>query len=322
VRDTNAAPVRPGSAEPAPTQEAHGGTAPGEPIAGAAARRARQEQARRATRTSGRPGAAVGVGVGAGRERRPTRRELDPDALAALEEERDFLLRSLRDLEREHEVGDVDDHDYEQLNDDYTARAADVLRAIEDRRALLAPAPPDRRRRVLIAVLVGFFAVVAGCTVAQAAGRRGAADQITGDIRQSSRDKILEAQQAMGDGRYLEAINLYDEAIVAAPSEPEAHAYKGWLLALSARGTGTGADRELLLGRAVTELDKAVALAPDYPDARVFRASTYGDVGRPAEGLADLDKLRPGSVPPDLRPLVEQLRTRLAGAAAVPAPGG
>ena len=31
-----------------------------------------------------------------------------PDALAALEEERDFLLRSLRDLEDERDAGDIE----------------------------------------------------------------------------------------------------------------------------------------------------------------------------------------------------------------------
>ena len=35
------------------------------------------------------------------------------DRLAELEEERRYLLRSLRDLEREREAGDVDDEDYQ-----------------------------------------------------------------------------------------------------------------------------------------------------------------------------------------------------------------
>ena len=60
---------------------------------------------------------------------------MNPDALAALEEQRDFLLRSLRDLETEFAAGDVDDHDYRTLKDDYTVRAAAVLRAIDDGRA-------------------------------------------------------------------------------------------------------------------------------------------------------------------------------------------
>ena len=52
----------------------------------------------------------------------------DPDAFVALEEQRDFLLGSLDDLEREHEAGDVDDVNYEVLKSDYTARAAAVDR--------------------------------------------------------------------------------------------------------------------------------------------------------------------------------------------------
>ncbi|MBA2386613.1 MAG: hypothetical protein H0V69_05910, partial [Acidimicrobiia bacterium] len=53
---------------------------------------------------------------------------LDADALADLEEERRFLLRSLRDLDREFEAGDVERDDYDTLRDDYTVRAATVLR--------------------------------------------------------------------------------------------------------------------------------------------------------------------------------------------------
>ena len=41
---------------------------------------------------------------------------------AELEEERDFLLRSLEDLEREHAAGDVDETDYVALKDGYAVR--------------------------------------------------------------------------------------------------------------------------------------------------------------------------------------------------------
>ena len=46
---------------------------------------------------------------------RPIR--LDPDELATLEEQRDFLLRSLEDLEREYEAGDLTDEDHRTLRD-------------------------------------------------------------------------------------------------------------------------------------------------------------------------------------------------------------
>ncbi|MGH9028282.1 MAG: hypothetical protein ACRDV4_01500 [Acidimicrobiales bacterium] len=59
----------------------------------------------------------------------------DLDDLDDLDEERDVLLQSIEDLEREHEAGDLSEADYELLRDRYTLRAAAVLRVIEDRSA-------------------------------------------------------------------------------------------------------------------------------------------------------------------------------------------
>ncbi len=55
-------------------------------------------------------------------------------AVADLEGQREFFLRSLRDLEAEHAAGDIDDVDYRALRDDYTSRAAEVLRRLGDLR--------------------------------------------------------------------------------------------------------------------------------------------------------------------------------------------
>src|SRR5262245_30925183 len=96
---------------------------------------------------------------------------VDPDRLASLEEERTFLLRSLRDLDAEHAVGDVDDDDYATLRDGYTKRAADVLREIDDGESRL----PSRRsasamRRLGIVVAVVAVAAGAGVLVARSSG--------------------------------------------------------------------------------------------------------------------------------------------------------
>jgi hypothetical protein len=48
----------------------------------------------------------------------------------ALEDERDFCLRSLRDLDAERDAGDIDEADYRSLKDAYTARAATALHAL------------------------------------------------------------------------------------------------------------------------------------------------------------------------------------------------
>ena len=45
---------------------------------------------------------------------------MTPEERAGLETERDFLLRSLDDLEEERAVADVDDGTYQSLHDDYT----------------------------------------------------------------------------------------------------------------------------------------------------------------------------------------------------------
>jgi tetratricopeptide (TPR) repeat protein len=286
-----------------------------EPVAGTAARRARRAAGTNGPASRGERGSRPGTGA----SRATSRRLLDPDALAALEEERDFLLRSLEDLEREHDAGDVDDVDYEELKDDYTARAAEVLRSIESRQAAFAARrqPPSPMRRVVSIALVVVVAVLAGVAVGQASGRRGIGDEITGDIRQTARDKVLQARREMGEGEYLLAIETFDEVIEMSPSNVEARAYKGWLLTITARQAEPGEAQNLLRARAVQSLDRAVEIDPDYPDARIFRAAARGDVGQPAAGLDDLDALDPDDVPFELRPLVENLRARLAEQAGV-----
>ena len=183
--------------------------------------------------------------------------------VAALEDQRDFLLRSLEDLEREHAAGDVDEHDYAALKDDYTARAAAVLRALE------AGGPPagtgapgrSRRRTLLLAGGVAVFAVVAGLLVAQSAGRRDPGEVATGGIRQSVTEKLNEAGRHSGEGDFDQAIALYDEVLEDDPANVEALTYRGWVLTLA------GQAREGL-----TSLLDAARADPTYPDVHAFLA--------------------------------------------------
>jgi tetratricopeptide (TPR) repeat protein len=233
-----------------------------------------------------------------------TRRGLDPDALAALEEERRFLLRSLDDLEREHDAGDVDDVDYETLKDDYTARAARTIRSIESHRARLAEARTPRRwRRLLVTVAaVGAFALIAGVVVAQAAGRRGAGDSITGDTRESTRSRLDEALLLASRQRYDEAIALYDDVLADQPDNVEAMTYKGWIQFQSGDGQGV-----------VTLID-AAELDPEYPPVHAFLAVAFERLGRPETAQLELDRLDALDPPPEFRELTAGLRQRLASA--------
>jgi hypothetical protein len=85
--------------------------------------------------------------------------------LTSLKEERDFLIRSLKDLDAEHEAGDIDEVDYQSLKDDYTARTAGVLRAIE-----ASSAPPRRKSRPAASAPV----TTTGTTTAASTGRTSA----------------------------------------------------------------------------------------------------------------------------------------------------
>jgi tetratricopeptide (TPR) repeat protein len=282
--------------------------------------------ARRAARASGSSTGTGAAPARAGRSPGATRGgELDPDALAALEEQRDFLLRSLRDLDAEHDAGDLDDDDHAALKDDYTARAAAVLRAIESRQAAFAARPRQGRGRAAVSVaVVVVAAVLAGVVLAQATGRRTATDSVSGDIRQNSRDLLLAAQQATGQATqalqagdsqaaveyYREAIGAYDEVLQIDPANAEAMTYRGWLL----HNLAVNGPPELqaqLDAEATTWLDRAVQADPAYPDARVFKAILLRDEGRLADAKAQLDAVPDDQIPPFMQPMVQSLRDRL-----------
>jgi len=258
------------------------------------------------------------------------RRTLDPDALAALEEERDFLLRSLDDLEREYGAGDVDDDDYVELRDDYTARAAAVLRALEQRQVALASDTRPRRawgRIVLGAAAVVLIGLIAGLLVARASGTRAPGQQLSGDTRQSTRDLLLQAQQLTGQanqqlsdgdteaalGSFKSAIDTYRQVLAIQPNNAEALTYQAWVIhSLALKTDATTAAK--LDDQAMGLLDEAVAAEPTYTDAHVFRAILYRNEGRTADALADLDAVDPAKVPPFMTQMVTNLRSELSGA--------
>lgn len=237
----------------------------------------------------------------------PQRRKKDlrPDELAALEEQRDFLLRSLDDLEREHAAGDVDEHDYVSLRDDYTARAATVIRAIErhgERQRRRAPRRTGKPwwQRVVALGGVAAFALGAGLLVAQAAGRREAGDTATGDIRETTRDRLDQAVVLASQGRYDEAIDLQDQVLEDQPEHVEAMSYKGWFQMLSGD-----------VGDGMLTLIDAVEIDPEFPDAHAFLAIGFSRVGRPDAALEELDRLDELDPPPEIAQLTDQLRTQL-----------
>ena len=248
---------------------------------------------------------------------------------SSLEEEREHLLRSLEDLERERAAGDIDEADYLALNEDYTARAAEVLRALEGQQAEAAEAGEAGEedgqrvvqasrpagRRTSTALVVGAlvaFSVVAGVLVARTAGERTPGLAATGSVTPAGElsgvaGDLAEAQQLIGEGKTLDAIKVYDRVLAVDPEQPEALAYRGWLVRLA----GRAANNTELIDKGMEYIERAVAADPSYPDARFFRAFVlYQDRHDPAAAVPDLRAYLAGDPPPDMVPVVEDLLTR------------
>lgn len=200
---------------------------------------------------------------------------LDPDRLAELEDERDHLLSSLDDLEREHDAGDLDDVDFAALSDDYTVRAAEVIRAIDEYHDVLARSRPPRRplRTALVVVAVLAVAGLAGVLVARASGQRGAGT-ITGNDN-SLRQQLANCQM-LSFQKPDEGIRCYAGVLESYPENLEALTYQGWAYI-----------RDDQVEKGAANLARAVELDPDYPDARVFRAVLLSRAGAAAAENGD-----------------------------------
>ncbi len=217
---------------------------------------------------------------------------------AVLEEERDFLLRSLRDLEAERSAGDIDEVDYRALRTDYTARAAMVLRRLE---ALDTPAagpdpaarsetPPEdlgsgdgsgpatggprrprwRSRRLGVAVVVGaLVAAGLGWAVVAATGRRLPGGVATGQAvgQEEVATLLLQAEAATAKGDGVTALKDLEAVLKQDPNQYVALSDEGWILAQT--------QQPQLLLQGIGLLSRAVRVEPDYPPARLYRGVAY-----------------------------------------------
>ena len=238
-----------------------------------------------------------------------------------LEVERDFLLRSLKDLDEEFAAGDIDEHDYAQLKDSYTARAAAILRSLEatdashvdSQTAAPTPTRPSRRRMAWVGGLA-VAGLVAGWALAQAAGERGT-EQLTGSIEDTLRDRVLTCQQLGADlTRLVESLQCFDAVLDEDPQNVEALTYRGWYVILAARTAGSAGDTvsaDELLASGVASLDKAIEISPNAPDARAFRTVAREQLGDESGACEDVGVLAEIDTPPMILGLVGPVAERL-----------
>ena len=234
---------------------------------------------------------------------------LDADALAALEEQRSFLRRSLEDLEREHEAGDLDTEDYRTLKHDYAARLESVDRAVEEGKAEFAASRASSRpgRTALIVIGVIVFALICGVVVANQAGRRDTGATITGAVAQTARERNAQCLEMARD-KPMDAVKCYSAVLQDAPDNVEALTYRGWIRVISGDNQG------------LTDLRQAVMADSTYPDVHAFLAIVLFQAGCPADAQRELDRL--DALHPS--PLIQQqidgadLRTKIKNALTAP----
>jgi cytochrome c-type biogenesis protein CcmH/NrfG len=237
-------------------------------------------------------------------------RVTDPDRLAELEEERRFLLRSIDDLEREHDAGDVDDHDFATLRDGYVARAAAVLREIDEGKAAL---PPRRRRPgVIVATVVVTLAVagLAGWMVAHTAGQR--TDAGTGVMAPA--DEIAEqlslARHAAATGDAATAITAYQRVLQLDPRNIEANTYAGWLIVTS----GAASERADFVDAGIAQLRHAIDVDGTYTDAHCLLGvalARFASTPDPVTAKTELTTCLASDPPQDVKSLVQPVLAAL-----------
>lgn len=236
---------------------------------------------------------------------------IDKDRRAQLEEERDFLMKSLDDLELEKESGGIDDESYAALHDDYTARLAAALRSLRDDVDVAPkeqPAPKGRtRKRVALVAAVVVFAIVAGVSLAYAVGARlpgqtgsGNSGSSSTELSASEKATLAKLKQAITklqdqvnaspddyelrlqlsllyeqNGDQLNALKQSDAAITIDPNRPEAHANSARLLYLISGQLPAKAAQEQYIAQALAGFTKAIEVDPNYADSYFFRAVLY-----------------------------------------------
>ena len=265
--------------------------------------------------------------------------QLPLSKVSKLEEERDFLLRSLDDLDREYVSGELTDREFGTLRDDYTRRVAAVVRSLAETQPGEVPVAISGKfwRWFVVLVSVG---VLSGFALAQFSGLRAPGETISGEVDRSPRSRLLNAEQLFfadeleaaraaieeilrdspdfsgalvlsarmheRAGDPLPAIRQLDQVLQHSPEHVDALTLRGWIL--------VRINDQDLQEEGIRNLDNAVSQHPDSFDPYVFR----GFVARELQGDLDLairmyelalDHNPPPAMRTQLKATVEEMRS-------------
>jgi cytochrome c-type biogenesis protein CcmI len=238
------------------------------------------------------------------------RTRYDPDELARLEEQRDFIRRSLVDLDRERDAGDLDDADHAALADDYRRRLSEAEASLAAGRSTVPPPSSRRGRVVATVVVVAVLSLAAGLGVAAFSGGREPGDTITGEVPQTTVQRLAQASRLAQAGEITDALELYDEVLETDPENVEALAERGFLLVTAS----IAARRPQLAEQGQLSVEEALRLDPGNPRTLFYLAVARRLLGDDAGAEAALTDALANDPPSALRTQIEQFRASLAAA--------
>jgi hypothetical protein len=234
-----------------------------------------------------------------------------PERRDQLQEEREFLLTSLADLEREFGVGDVAEDDYASLKDSYTARAAIIIRELSD----VEQTKVRKRigwRPIAWSTLVLLLAITSGVLVARNTGERSPGQVMTGGVEDGSVSSLLVQARSMGMGDIPAVLDLYSRVLAIEPDNIEALTYFGWFTVLSSTQEADSDAAVTRLQNGMVLLRQATIADPTYPDAHCFLGITFfrfidDAVAAQPEMTSCLDSNPPAEVASMVQGLVTQI---------------
>lgn len=243
---------------------------------------------------------------------------LSPDERAHLERERDFLLTSLRDLDAEMAVGDMDPADHAALKDSYTARTADVLRRL----AQSAEPEPARRTRGWIWLAAALLlAVVAAFLLVRSSDERLPGQTMTGGSGDGSVSSLLVQARSLGMSDIPRVLDIYGRVLAIEPDNVEALAYFGWFSVLSAVQSEDDESAPQRLESGLLLLRQATVTDPEYADAHCFLGiALFRFLDDAAAAQPEVDQCLASNPPAEVFGLVEGLAKEIAASVGTAAP--
>jgi tetratricopeptide (TPR) repeat protein len=218
-----------------------------------------------------------------------------------LDDQREFLLRSIDDAVREHEAGDLATADFEVLVARDRRRLAEVEAALAalgpaaeatPAHPVPEPADPPRSRYAgwpRVGIVAACLCILVGAVIlvdhALSPGLPGQAPSgsITVPKAQLIEEQLGEALSLNNDGQTVSALQLYQKVLSEDPEDPEALAASGWL----EWNYGSAGKSSTLMAAGRASEEKVIRLTPTFYAGHLYLGLILLNEDHNAPGAVD-----------------------------------